>query len=533
IFQNWEPLAVSFPAYVTGIIAKFLNATTADGYNPYRVTRQGIEWEVPDPEDPWANIGYWSDHQIIYLQKLLELAAQLRPGEIKELWNAPLFAYANVPYEIRPYKQMLVDWYDTIDFAFEKEKEIEKRVAAIGTDGKLCLDQNGAVIHVTMVEKLLVLLLAKLTNLVPEGGIWMNTQRPEWNDANNALVGKGISVVTAAYLRRFVAFWKTQLTDSEGAFAVNTAVVELLTAVQTVFESHQAGLQHGFDNQMRRAVMDALGTAATEYRVKIYEDGIPQTTANVAAQTLSDFLDLAQQYLEQTLRANRREDNLYHAYNILRLGEGTAAVGHLYLMLEGQVAILSSGMLNADEVLALLRQMRQSELYRADQHSYMLYPNRRLPRFQEKNVVPVAKVAHSALVKQLMEQGDGRLLKQDVAGNFHFNGTFRNERDAARVLDELAQEATFAELATAEREAILTLFEETFHHSAFTGRSGTFFAYEGLGSIYWHMVSKLLLAVQECYFAAVQNGADAATTAALADAYYDVRAGIGFNKTPD
>ena len=33
-------------------------------------------------------------------------------------------------------------------------------------------------------------------------GIWMNTQRPEWNDANNALVGHGISVVTLGYLRR-------------------------------------------------------------------------------------------------------------------------------------------------------------------------------------------------------------------------------------------------------------------------------------------------------------------------------------------
>ena len=76
IFQNWEPLALSFPVYTLGMIAKFLNATTADGYNPYRVTRDGIEWEVPEPENPWANIGYWSDHQIIYLQKLLEVAEQ-------------------------------------------------------------------------------------------------------------------------------------------------------------------------------------------------------------------------------------------------------------------------------------------------------------------------------------------------------------------------------------------------------------------------------------------------------------------------
>ena len=34
----------------------------------------------------------------------------------------------------------------------------------------------------------------------------MNTQRPEWNDANNALVGHGLSVVTLAHLRRYLAF---------------------------------------------------------------------------------------------------------------------------------------------------------------------------------------------------------------------------------------------------------------------------------------------------------------------------------------
>ena len=32
----------------------------------------------------------------------------------------------------------------------------------------------------------------------------MNTQRPEWNDANNALVGYGLSMVTLAHLRRYL-----------------------------------------------------------------------------------------------------------------------------------------------------------------------------------------------------------------------------------------------------------------------------------------------------------------------------------------
>jgi hypothetical protein len=69
-----------------------------------------------------------------------------------------------------------------------------------------------------------------------------------------------------------------------------------------------------------------------------------------------------------------------------------------------------------------------------------------------------------------------------------------------------------------------------FTHAEFTGRSGSFFAYEGLGSIYWHMVSKLLLAVQETAERAVAEGEPSATVRALIDAYEDVRAGLGYCK---
>ena len=77
------------------------------------------------------------------------------------------------------------------------------------------------------------------------------------------------------------------------------------------------------------------------------------------------FLDLAQQYVEHSLRANKRSDNLYHAYNILHLGDKHASISHLYEMLEGQVAILSSGLLSGEESLALLESLRHSQLYRA------------------------------------------------------------------------------------------------------------------------------------------------------------------------
>ncbi|MFN2104564.1 MAG: hypothetical protein ACK2UJ_06800, partial [Candidatus Promineifilaceae bacterium] len=380
IFQNWEALALSYPAFLPGMIAKFLNATTADGYNPYRVTREGIEWEIPQPGNPWANIGYWSDHQIIYLQKLLENAARVQPDLLPSWWNLPIFSYANVPYRLRPYEQMLAGWHHTIDFDWAVEEAVETAVSNMGSDGRLLLDEHGRVLHVTLVEKLLVLLLAKVTNLVPGGGIWMNTQRPEWNDANNALAGKGLSVVTTAYLRRFVAFWLAQLEGvQDDLYMVNADVAGLFAAVERTLAAYRSHLQDGFDDRTRRAVMDDLGAAASNYRTVLYEDGLPEVQVTLNAADLRDLLALVLAYLEQTLRANRRPDAMFHAYNVLRLYEGGAAMENLYLMLEGQVAILSSELLDAAEALALLESLRRSELYRADQHSYILYPNRRLP----------------------------------------------------------------------------------------------------------------------------------------------------------
>ena len=59
------------------------------------------------------------------------------------------------------------------------------------------------------------------------------------------------------------------------------------------------------------------------------------------------------------------------------------------------------------------------------------------------------------------------------------------------------------------------------------------FAFEGLGSIYWHMIAKLLLAAEECHRAAIANGASAEIIAELRGAYYDIRRGLGFTKPPE
>ena len=84
-----------------------------------------------------------------------------------------------------------------------------------------------------------------------------------------------------------------------------------------------------------------------------------------------------------------------------------------------------------------------------------------------------------------------------------------------------------------EQPLIEEIFESVFNHRQFTGRSGGMYAYEGLGSIYWHMVSKLLLAALENFRKALEQDSDPVVVGKLADCYFDIRAGIGFNKTPE
>lgn len=532
IFQNWEPLAWSFPTFTEGMIARFINATTIDGYNPYRVTRTGVEWEIPEPENPWANIGYWSDHQIIYLQKLLEISVHFHPGALEKLLSSPVFSYADVPYRIRTYAQILEDAYNTIDFDWERERAVTARVAERGADGKLVVNADGCTFHATLGEKLLLLILVKLTNLVPEGGIWMNTQRPEWNDANNALVGKGLSVVTAAYLRRMLVFCRELFANSEATVSLTREVHALLSAVTTILAQHESLLATGFDDAQRRTVMDALGMAGSDYRQHVYAGGFSGKTVPTPPADVVALLERALAYIDQTLRANRREDGLYHAYNILHLCPDVAQIGRLYVMLEGQVAILSSGLLDGGEALTLLHALRASALYRADQHSYILYPDRELPAFLAKNNVSLELVQGLPLVSRLVARNDATLLVRDENGVFHFNGAFRNAQDVAAALEQLRRDPILADDVARDGSRLLELFETTFAHHAFTGRSGTFFAFEGLGSIYWHMVAKLLLAVQENYWWVRAAGADDATLTELAAAYYDIRSGIGFNKSP-
>jgi hypothetical protein len=526
IFQNWEALALSFPGYIESMIFKFVDSSTADGHNPYRIMRDGYEWEVQDPHDAWSYIGYWGDHQVAYLLKLLEVSTHYHPGTLSCLLSRRVFTYANVPYRIKPYGALLDDPHNTIDFDAALDHEIQQRVAAMGADGKALPGPDGAPYRANLAEKLLVLVLARLFNFIPEAGLWMNTQRPEWNDANNALVGYGVSMVTLCYLRRFLSLCR-EIFGADGAPAVEVSseVADAFHRVAKTLEQHVGLLGAPISDRDRKLVLDSLGSAGSDYRAGIYAHGFSGLQTQLAIAELVAFCDVALLHIDHTIRANRRDDGLYHSYNLMQVRGDTIALRRLYEMLEGQVAALSSGALSARDSVALLDALRLSRLYRADQNTYVLYPDRKLPSFFEKNNIPAAAIAKSRPLAAMIQSGDRRIAVQDLNGVAHFNADFRNSALLKKALSTLG-------LPEEENRQILALYEEVFDHQSFTGRSGTFYKYEGLGCVYWHMVSKLLLSVQDVLNHAARAGEDAVLVERLISHYHEIREGIGVHKSP-
>ncbi|MEX2604860.1 MAG: hypothetical protein WD361_11680, partial [Gracilimonas sp.] len=483
-------------------------------------------------DDPWSYIGYWGDHQIIYLLKFLEFYNKYNPEELKSLFDKNNFVYANVPYRIKSYEEIVSNPKDTIDFDHTSDESIRDKVSELGADGALLGSKSNGIYHVNFLEKILATVLAKVSNFIPEGGIWMNTQRPEWNDANNALVGNGVSMVTLYYLRRFLKFFEPLLKDVNlSEIAVSKELSNLFDEIVAVLDANKTILNGKVSDIDRKRITDGLGGAGSEYRNKVYDEGFSGEKNVLKLDRIEAFIQLALEYLEHSIRANKRKDNLYHAYNLMSVDGDGITISYLNEMLEGQVAVLSSKYLSSRESLDVLNALRNSALYRKDQNSYILYPNKQLPGFLEKNNIPEELVKKSDLLQKLLAENDLRILSEDINGDCHFNGNFKNSRDLKNALDEL-KSTKYAPLVEKEEPLVLDIFEKVFDHKSFTGRSGTFFAYEGLGSIYWHMVSKLHLAATEICVQAKKEGLEDEIMDQLISHFTEIGEGIGIHKDP-
>ena len=513
IFQNWEPMGRSFPAYLAPIIAKFFNASTADGFNPYRINQDGIDWEVPQPGNPFSGLGYWGDHQIVYLNRLLEWLLAYSPDSVHKLLTSEVFTYANIPYIIKPYKTFLQDAKNTIDFDVEKHNAIMAKVAEFGTDARLIM-KNDEIYRVSFVEKLMVPILAKVSNLVPGGGIWMNTHRPEWNDANNAIVGNGLSMVTVYQLYRHLNFCKELLASLEGS------TLTFSKEVKVWFQEIAAAVAKA-PSISPRAYLDEAGESFSKYRDVLYSTGF-STKESLDFAEIKKFLDDATEVLGTTIDANKRPDGMYHGYNILHLTDDSLEISNLYLMLEAQSTALGSGRLTPEEVLTAAKAMEASDLMNPLLNQFFLYPRKTLKTFMERNIIPANRVADSKLITRLLAEGHEGFFFKDAEGKVRFHHDIRESSDVNKWLDNVGADVE-------DRKVILDIYEEVFVHKQHTGRSGIMYKFEGIGCIFWHQNAKHLLSVQEAY--GVEHGVNGPVTAELKDTYYRLRSGFGFTKT--
>ncbi|MEL6741597.1 MAG: hypothetical protein AAFP26_13150, partial [Planctomycetota bacterium] len=441
------------------------------------------------------------------------------------------FSYAAVPYVIKPFEGLVRDPESSISFDQERHDAILELERELGSDARLVLDESGEPVLVTLLEKLLVVVLARLANFVPGGGIWMNTQRPEWNDANNALAGNGLSMVTLYQLRRFVDFGIELLEGREDGEVPISSVVRgwserTLGALVGVLDAFDG--TGDVDDRARWRMLESLAKAGSGAREAMREDGMGRLEP-YPARAITDLFRLTRHVCDHTIRSAKRDDGLYESYNVLHVDpdSGTARVERLHLMLEGQVNILACGILSASEASATLDALFESPLYRDDQRTFMLYPRADRVAFTERNVIPESAIAESVLLERALEDGLSVLVTRDCDGRARFAAGLVGASELEALLARLADDPNWSEAVTQDRGSVRRAYEQTFGHARFTGRSGTMHKYEGIGSVYWHMVSKLLLSSQECAVEAWERGEAPATCEELGRAYRRVRDGLG------
>ncbi len=318
-------------------------------------------------------------------------------------------------------------------------------------------------------------------------------------------------MVTLAHLRRYLQLIEELTSNLTDDVHVSADVVAWIERIVSVLESHEPLIgATSIDDVDRFQVVHGLGTAFDDYRSRLYAAGPTAPTPSLRRHCAASFgprCSTSTTRCEPPIGPTACTTPTTWSRSPTSVSGRRRASADCQPMLEGQVAAISSGLLEVDEVVALVETMYESDLYRADVDSFVLYPARRRPAFLERNQVPIEAIESNPLLGALLASGNDDIIVRDVDGNVHFNADFTNAGDLSAALDSLAA-TDFGPLVAEHRGEVLDLYERVFNHHEFTGRSSTMYAFEGIGSVYWHMVAKLLVAVQESILEAPPDTAD-------------------------
>ena len=317
----------------------------------------------------------------------------------------------------------------------------------------------------------------------------------------------------------------------ENEFEVSNEVFDWFRNINEIYKKYSPAAIKQIDAIKRKTFVQELQKVFSDYRRKTYNKNSSNKN-KIKVIDLINFNNLVLSHFESTINNNYKK-SLYSAYNTINIDSSNKInVTSLYPMLEGQVSALSSGKIEPRNAIKVLNALFESDKYQKEQNSFMLYPRKNLKRFLEKNVIPEKIVNESNLFKAFLKQNNTDIIYKDISGKYRFNDSLINSNYLKAELDKLSKTKELKQIINDEENEILRHYMTVFDHQNYTGRSGTMYGYEGIGSIYWHMVSKLLLATQELYFKAVKINEDINTLKNLGGLYYKIRSGLSSGKTP-
>ena len=219
------------------------------------------------------------------------------------------------------------------------------------------------------------------------------------------------------YLRRYVSFLGKLLEPEEESIEMSVEVSDWLSETSSALQKIIPRLdEETLDARGRLISLRELGEAASEYRLNFYEKRKFDGKTLLPITQIRELLEKALIAIDHTIANNKRDDGLYHAYNLLNPAESGIEINRLYPMLEGQVSVISAGIMSSNAVIENVEALFRSKVYRPDQQSFMLYPDRELPRFLEKNRIPEESVQGIPLLTEMLKRDDTRIICKDTRG---------------------------------------------------------------------------------------------------------------------
>ena len=174
---------------------------------------------------------------------------------------------------------------------------------------------------------------------------------------------------------------RTSLPGAEESFSLSAATLDALNRLRELVRATPLPVVD--DPAGRRTFLDRVGEVMDAWRAEAYKGAAGRSPATAPEGLLKGLARDLLPLIDATLKRCRREDGLYDSYNLVDLSHRRADVDRLYPMLEGQVAMLSCGLLSLEESVTLLDTLFESPLFTADRQSFLLYPDRRLADRQQ------------------------------------------------------------------------------------------------------------------------------------------------------